>query len=373
MRIVGFRAANTASTQFRVVNWIDALGRLGHDATSYGSPFHAPTDTTIVRSFVEEFDARVNGADVVLYGLTVEAREIAMLQAGRAAHGYRLVVDTDDLVTEVPSYNQASSWYHNASGLIRIAESQYRNSDALVVSTEELRRMSDHYNPRVIHMPNVVDPGMYEPLRFREKEPRHKDDIRIFWGGGGGHWDDLLIVKDALLKVCAARPNVKLVFGNFVPGWAMSLPSNRVFLIPMQPFSNYYKVLAWACPDIGLAPLVDNQFNRCKSHVKYLDYTLTATPGVYSALEPYGAITDGETGLIARTESDWYDRIMELVDNAPLRRKIALNSWDDVMGRWHVDKWIGRYEQMLNEVISAQPPAVHELAEGVPIACQTPL
>ena len=369
MRIVGFRAANNASTQYRTKHWIKAMKQLGHDAECYGSPYadaNSPKDTDARLAL---FDQRVNGADVVIYGLTVDAHEIAVLQAGRDTHGYRLIIDTDDLVTEVPIYNQASSWYHNATGLIRIAEAQYRSADAVTVSTEPLRKAMEHYNARTVHVPNLVDPDLYEGVRTREKEARHTDDIRIYWGGGGGHYDDLLIVKDALLRVCAERPNVKLVFGNLVPGWAMDLPSDRVFYTRLTEFSIFRKLLSWLCIDIGIAPLVNNRFNQCKSHVKYLDYAMVGIAGVYSDIESYDAVLDNVTGLKAGAD-EWYTQIMRLVDDWQLRRELGRNAKAHVLKELTVDTQARRYEAFLKEVVEtkARPPLIaKELDEGVPI------
>lgn len=371
MRIVGFRAANTASTQLRIVNWMEAMQRMGHDVEIKGSPYGEQGQIRNTEQALEYFNMAVSGADVIVYGLTVDGKEVATFQAGQAAYGYKLIIDTDDLVTDVPIYNQASSSYHNATGLVRIAEAQYRSCDAVTVSTEPLKGETDKYNSNVVWMPNVVSPETLAGIKFRVKEERHRGDIRIHWGGGGGHWDDLLIVQDALLRVATERQNVKLVFGNFVPGWAMDLPPSQVFLIPMQPFSFYWKVLAWTCVDIGLAPLVDNRFNRSKSHVKYLDYGVTHTASVYSNVESYKTVKDGETGLLAKPDQ-WYEKIMALVDDGELRENMGKLAHEHVMDEWHMDRWAGRYEQFLNEIVDTPKAIVEELTEGVPIVAHMP-
>jgi glycosyltransferase involved in cell wall biosynthesis len=320
------------------------------------------------------FSARVNGADVVVYGMTTNAAEVAVLQAGRAAHGYKLIIDTDDLVTDVPKYNQASSMYHNATGLARIVEAQYRDCDAVTTSTEPLREATDHYNSRVYHVPNLVDPKLYSKVRFRQKEERHRDDLRIYWGGGGGHYDDLLVAKDALLKVCTKRQNVKLVFSNFVPAWALDLPSDRVFFVRLTDFPTFRKLLPWLCIDVGIAPLVENHFNECKSHVKYLDYAMAHIPGVYSDLPAYESVTANWTGLKPYCESDWYDCINELLESKELRTKIAYRAHEHVMNELTVDTFAPRYEAILEDLLTAKAaPKVEKLSEGVPIACQPQL
>jgi hypothetical protein len=39
--------------------------------------------------------------------------------------------------------------------------------------------------------------------------------------------------------------------------------------------------------DIWVAPLQDNLFNRCKSSLKFLEYSALGVPGVFSQLDPY--------------------------------------------------------------------------------------
>ncbi len=180
-----------------------------------------------------------------------------------------------------------------------------------------------------------------------------------------------MIASEAMVRVAKERSNVKLVFGNFVPGWAMDLPPSQVFLIPMQPFSFYWKVLAWTCVDIGLAPLVDNRFNRSKSHVKYLDYGVTHTASVYSNVESYKTVKDGETGLLAKPDQ-WYEKIMALVDDGELRENMGKLAHEHVMDEWHMDRWAGRYEQFLNEIVDTPKAIVEELTEGVPIVAHMP-
>jgi tetratricopeptide (TPR) repeat protein len=52
---------------------------------------------------------------------------------------------------------------------------------------------------------------------------------------------------------------------------------------------------------IGLGPLLPTEFNRCRSDVKFLEYTAGGALAICSALEPYaGTIRDGENGFLFR-------------------------------------------------------------------------
>jgi processive 1,2-diacylglycerol beta-glucosyltransferase len=361
MKIVGVHLEPGPVGWLRCWNWTTALERRGHQVK------HRPHAGTQFEW--SEVDDYLKGADVVIAGRMHHGQVFAALLAGRKLYGYKLVVDTDDNFDKTPLYNQSFSDYHSSAGVARICRAELREADLVTVSTPPLKEFAEQYAGRVVVMPNCVDTSLYEKVRSREKEPRHRGDLRIYWGGGGGHYDDLLKVRDPLLRIFAERPNVKLIFSNILPDWAVDLPSNRVFFIRFAHMNAYCRILRWLCADVALAPLVDNEFNRCKSNIKYLDYGMAEIPGVYSDVEPYSCVQPGITGLKARTDEDWYDAINRLLESATLRRNIAREAKADILENWTIDSHIGRYEAMLKELVDFKVPEFQYLEEGV--TCQT--
>ena len=366
MRIVGIHLEPGGVGWHRLWCWTEGLKRLGHDV------WHRPHIGTQFEW--REIDSIVNGADIVIAGRMHNAQVFAGLLAGRKLYNYKLVIDTDDNAEVIPKYNQAFADYHVATGSTKIVHAELREADLVTVSTRNLETYAKKYSHNVAVVPNVVDPRRFANVRMREKEARHRGDLRIYWGGGGGHYDDLVSVKEAVLRIFREYPQVKLVFSNFIPDWAADLPPFRVFMIPFAQFNAYPKVLKWLCADVAIAPLVDNEFNRCKSHVKYLDYAMAEIPGVYQDLDPYAeAVWHGQTGMKAKTPDDWYNCIKTLVDDPALRQSIAKNAREDVLRTWTVDNWIMLYDSLMKDTVALGKAAAQEpvsLSEGVPIACQ---
>lgn len=355
MKIVGFAAENMASSYLRIRQWIDAMKARGHDSDFYENGLDR----------LDKYDERVRGADVVVYGHTHDGRKMAMVHGGKQVHGYKIVCDTDDLVTDIPAYNFASRAFNNATGFKRLSLLQYRLADAVTCSTQYLADNTSDHTPNVHLVPNCVDMRLWSNVRSREKEARHRDDIRIYWGGGGGHYDDVLKLRDPLLRIVAERPQVKLIFSNFVPGWAANLPPHRVFFLPLAPYRGpWQKILTWLCVDIGLAPLVDNPFNRAKSNVKWLDYSMAHISGVYERIDAYDSVVDGVTGLKANTPDEWYKQINLLIDEPTLRQRIGEESRREIMAHWLVDQHSAAYENMLKRVCGMPRVIVEELTEG---------
>lgn len=355
MKIVGFAADNMASSHLRVRQWIAAMKERGHNADFYDNGLDS----------LEKFDERVAGANVVIYGCAQDGRKVAMVHGGKKVHGYKIVCDADDLITDIPAYNFASRVFHNATGFKRMCIMQYQLADAVTVSTRYLATAMKRHTPNVHLVPNCVDLSLWAGVRSRQKETRHRDDVRIHWGGGGGHYDDVLKVRDPLLRIFAERPQVKLIFGNFVPDWAALLDPQRVFFMTLAPYrGTWQKILTWLCVDIGLAPLVDNPFNRAKSHVKWLDYAMAGVAGIYQDIDAYETVVDGVTGLKVTTADEWYESLKTLVDNAATRERLGAQARRDVMAHWLVDQHAAAYESMLKRVCAMPTVEVKQLVEG---------
>ncbi len=105
------------------------------------------------------------------------------------------------------------------------------------------------------------------------------------------------------MHVIQPNPN-DMSYPNFIP-WMM-------------------KNLSW---DVGIAPLEDTIFNRCKSDIKFLDYSALGVPGIYSRVPSYKeTIHHLETGyLVENTPSAWTEALAELLTNNELRTQLAFN------------------------------------------------
>lgn len=360
MKIVGIHLEPGAVGWHRLWCWTEALKRSGHDVS------HRPHAGE--QFGWNEIDDYLRGADIVIAGRMHNAKTFAALLAGRDLYRYKLVVDTDDNSDEIPKYNQSFVDYHGGAGTSRIVRAELREADLVTVSTPRLQAWAKKYAKRVTMIPNVIDPRLYANVRARKKELRHENDIRIYWGGGAGHYDDLLPLKEPLLQIFHERPAVKLVFSNFIPDWAIDLPPFRCFMVRFAHFNAYPKVLRWICADLALAPLVDNEFNRCKSNVKYLTYAMSDIPGIYQDAEAYQSVVHGVTGMKASAPDEWYRHINTLLDNRSLAGEITRRARRDVLSHWNVDGHVARYENMLKELINAPKlPEVAMLQEGVPV------
>lgn len=101
--------------------------------------------------------------------------------------------------------------------------------------------------------------------------------------------------------------------------------------------------------DIALAPLTDNLFNRCKSAIKFMEYSALGLAGVYAALPPYAsAVRDGENGFLAGDAQEWERKLGALIEDPALCLRMAERAQEDIRGQWlvqnHAHLWSEAYE-----------------------------
>jgi glycosyltransferase involved in cell wall biosynthesis len=75
--------------------------------------------------------------------------------------------------------------------------------------------------------------------------------------------------------------------------------------------------------DIGIAPLMDSAFNRCKSAIKAMDYMGLGLAVVVSDVEAYRDLPNDAVLRVANDPDSWYEALAGLVRDAGWRRQRA--------------------------------------------------
>ena len=102
--------------------------------------------------------------------------------------------------------------------------------------------------------------------------------------------------------------------------------------------------------DVGIAPLEDSPFAKCKYFNKYLEYTLSGVVGVYSNVEPYTyVVTDGDNGYLAdNNDISWEEKLKIAIEDSSLRIACARNAQKHVRDNFN--------EQVLMERLLSEVP-----------------
>lgn len=113
-------------------------------------------------------------------------------------------------------------------------------------------------------------------------------------------------------------------------------------------YASFLKTLGKIHFDIGLAPLADNPFNRCKSNIKWLEYSAHARAGIFSDLEPYReSVEHGKTGMLVGDDpKEWFEALEYLISNPNQRKAMGRAARKDAFARFGLSKGVHRYLEL---------------------------
>lgn len=112
----------------------------------------------------------------------------------------------------------------------------------------------------------------------------------------------------------------------------------------------YLHDLQW---DIGLAPLEDNEFNRCRSPIKFLEYTACGVATVASDVGVYRSVIGHQMGLLV-ADDEWVPSVRLAVTNPALRRLFLSNAGKICADRFSFRKVTDDLARVLNLLLA--PP-----------------
>jgi GT2 family glycosyltransferase len=178
----------------------------------------------------------------------------------------KIVIGMDDLMTQLPSYNPyANSVYEDIETRIQRA---LKLADLVVFSTDVLQLQMGHSCLNSTVIPNFLDAQLWPFASKNEvkevscSEPKP----RIGWAGAPQHSEDLELLR---LAYGATFRTADWFFFGAQPWFAVDKFSTFVPMTSPEDYPNKLKSLRL---DLGLAPLVDNPFNRAKGNQKALEY-----------------------------------------------------------------------------------------------------
>jgi GT2 family glycosyltransferase/peptidoglycan hydrolase CwlO-like protein len=270
---------------------------------------------------------------------------------------HRIAIDPEklDLFTKICETKKIDLHYDLDDDLIGIAESDHPERDfysklkpgliklieianEVTVSTLELRTKIQVYKSNATVRPNKL----YRDLWLRDPfENNSKSIINIIYMGTLTHVNDVKIVIPALQKIYEKyKYKVKVSTIGVSPNLAQYEFIN-VIDIPPWAGESYITFVDWIKSlgrfDIGVAPLVDNDFNRSKSDIKYLDYTAIGAVTIASSVEAYKhSIASMENGILVENKTDdWFVAVEKLIEDESLRAKLYSNALKFLDGRMY--------------------------------------
>jgi hypothetical protein len=272
----------------------------------------------------------------------------------------RIVFDTDDALDLVPPENLN---YKAVQSRLPLYEFLMRSADVVTTTTGTLASYLRKWNPNVTVIPNSVDPDEWT-CQPRTGEPR------IGWTGSPTHFVDLAVALDAVREVqkklpftfvlqgiCQEPSLDELVaflkathgealfqtpLGRSIKHFMTKLSGIRYEFHPNVPIRQHPSKVCDLRLDVGIAPLLDDAFNRNKSCIKYYEYAMSGAVTLASHVLPYSA----EVPITAKNNRDAWKRRLEEVLQAD-RTKLCREQRDWVLTHRNIERNVELWEKAL--------------------------
>ena len=307
------------------------------------------------------------GADIVIIELLTAPKLVEECHK----QGAKVIFEADDAFIDTYG-RERKNLQHMGEGWRKNAIETIKLVDALTVTNTYLKENFARFTDKPIHiLPNYIDTNWYVKQKLIFK--RNTDEVRIGWFGSKGHFEDMKMVIPALKRVLEKYPQAKFVYCGFggmssdrlvtEVGWGedvfKEIPRHRrefVTAVPEDLWPMKHMTLDF---DIGIAPLIDDPFNHCKSQIKWMEYGALGVPAVCSPTvygeSPFSptkpTVSHGKDGFIATTEEDWYQYLCQLVENKTLRQKMGEAARKNIFTNWNIDKHWNKWVQVYQSVI----------------------
>lgn len=268
----------------------------------------------------------------VLVGQRVSNEDSSLHWRASRGEVRRVFEIDDDLLNVEPTSVTARMFYASPGVRGRLLEN-IRSADAVTVSTPYLAKVigSEYGVEAPIHvLPNCLEQAVLDLPAVNQDAP-----VLVGWYGSGTHRGDFEQLRHPVGRWLANHPEVPLVMGGIDYG---HLLGRDAYTRPWRPiWREPTRYMAGIDVSIGLAPLANTQFNRCKSPLKALEYGARGIPVIASDVEPYrGFVQHGVTGFLVEHEREWAEYLELLARDGELRARMGAAGREQAQ-RWLID------------------------------------
>lgn len=229
-----------------------------------------------------------------------------------------LWVDFDDDLLSVPEDNPNFDVYSGQETKKCIAEIAAR-ANVMTVSTAALKRKltfklssGQRLNRQVFVVPNAWDEEVCDPDRELLDEERKL----IIWRGSKTHNRDLFDYRESIVDLAIKHPDWVWTFIGFNP-WFITenMPENTCLSFPAMDIKVYLNQILQCQPALQIVPLSDNEFNRSKSNIAWIEGSWSGAAAVAPDWEEWR-----RPGIVNYKNPESFYRVMkDLMELSPKR------------------------------------------------------
>lgn len=247
------------------------------------------------------------------------------------------------------------SWIHKLKYGAGVNE-VLRQCAHVIAGNQVLADHARQFHPRVSIIPTVVDLN-----RYTCAPPKPADEVlTVGWCGSRSTSPYLAGIEPALRRLSEAHPGrIRFRFYGH-PQCKLNLPD-----FASLPFSLAAEMENLRGMDIGIMPMPSDDWTRGKCGFKTIQYMAMGIPAVAS---PVGMacelVQQNRNGFLARTVDEWFQALHNLVQDAALRRRFAVEGRRTIERSYSLQVWAPRLVALFEEIVGDRATTEGRLAVG---------
>lgn len=206
---------------------------------------------------------------------------------------------------------------------------------------------------------SVVNPSEIKMISELLEAPQEQK-VKLIYAANAGHVaffnHFILPIMPKLCERYAGK--ISMTFMGVQP--ELSAYESRIDIekFSSMPLEEYRRKIQDGNYDIGLSPLITDEFTKCKYFNKFIEYTMAGIVGMYSNTEPYTyVVQDGENGFLVNDDpEDWYEALCKVIDDALLRNHCVRNAQNLLLTEFTEERSAEHQKENMPELIHYEAP-----------------
>ncbi len=205
-----------------------------------------------------------------------------------------------------------------------------RLSHHVIVSNDYLKKYATSFNKNISVIPTMV------PVASELKSYHEQGKLVIGWTGTKENFIYLKSIENVLVSLYGQHGDklqIKIISNGLYHADSEAVPIENIHWTPGNELS---ELLSF---DIGIMPLIDDDWSKGKGMFKALQMMSVGIPVVVSKVGVNEKlITDNVNGYLADREDEWIEKLTKLIDTSDLRKSIGLKGREFVRQSFNPQK-----------------------------------